>query len=293
MSTDISLSEAVQHLWNLDANRLEPNEDYAINVQGGKKPYWKEDCADDALFSFVDSHALRRPTYKAFIALLDNYTAQVGEGETVTSSKLRENFNFLDAIMQSAPMQYCHKYCIANGDCVPSDPADFKNLLYNIWFELYRRGGSIRDSSGFEHVFVGEIKHGKVSGFHNWIHFFIEERKGKLDYRGYIKPKSNYSAHENSDDHILTLQFEWDGVLKSVGTSFIGVSPEFEMALYSMCFLTGEEENIIDLDTGSDSFKLVCKVFTMAKDKIGTSFVEVLEHEDKVNQFYKYVESKL
>ena len=79
----------------------------------------------------------------------------------------------------------------------------------------------------------------------------------------------------------MTLQFTWNGVLKNVGTSFIGVSPEFEIALYTMCFLVGQEENIVELNTGTgDIFKLKCKVYTMAKDKIGTSFVEALEHED-------------
>lgn len=127
------------------------------------------------------------------------------------------------------------------------------------------------DSSGFEHVFVGEVralllsllvstikictcsinncitdimyqvKNGQVSGFHNWIMFWLEEKKGNVDYRGYIKPKSNYSnAETNDDDFVLTLQFSWNGVEKFVGTSFIGVSPEFELALYTMAFLAGE-----------------------------------------------------
>jgi poly(U)-specific endoribonuclease len=34
----------------------------------------------------------------------------------------------------------------------------------------------------------------------------------------------------------------WKGFLKPVSTSFIGVSPEFELALYTLCFLAGGEE---------------------------------------------------
>jgi len=43
------------------------------------------------------------------------------------------------------------------------------------------------DSSGFEHVFVGEIKEDQVVGFHNWITFYLQEKKGLIDYHGYFR----------------------------------------------------------------------------------------------------------
>jgi poly(U)-specific endoribonuclease len=40
--------------------------------------------------------------------------------------------------------------------------------------------------------------------------FYLEEKKGNVDYRGYIKPKSRDSTAEtNDDDRILTLQFRF------------------------------------------------------------------------------------
>lgn len=44
---------------------------------------------------------------------------------------------------------------------------------------------------------------------------------------------------------LLTIQFEWQGVLKSVSSTLIGVSPEFEIALYTLCILAGGEDNIL------------------------------------------------
>ncbi len=55
-----------------------------------------------------------------------------------------------------------------------------------------------------------QVKNGEVSGFHNWIMFYLEEKKGNVDYRGYIKPKSrDATAEANDDDRILTLQFRF------------------------------------------------------------------------------------
>jgi len=253
-----------------------------IDVQQGKKPYWKGDNAADPLFVRVNERVFRRPTYRTFIALLDNYKAEVGAAEVVTSQERAENKAFLKAIMQTGPMQFCHKYCRANKpDIVPADQTGFINLLHKIWFDLYSRSrGKARDSSGFEHVFVGEIKDGQISGFHNWIQLYLEEKKGNVDYKGYIKPRNYKDAETNGDDHVLTLQFSWNGVDKTVGTDFIGVSPEFEMALYTMCFLVGKEDNKVRLETKTDIFDLNIKCYTMARDKIGTSYPEALSHEE-------------
>lgn len=278
---DSSIEKAVQHLWDLDVNRLTPNVDYKINVQRGKKPFQRGDGARDPLFTSVDKNAFRRPTYRAFIALLDNYEAECGVAEKVTSTERREMTTFLNAVMETAPMQFCHRYCVANSEQkIPTSTSEFKKLLYKIWFELYRRSGC-KDSSGFEHVFTGEIKNGEVTGFHNWIKFYLEEKNGNLDYFGYIKPRNRNDAPVDSDDYLLTVQFKWHGVMKNVGTMFLGVSPEFEFALYTLCFLMGNEQNNLELDTGDEVFGMNIKCFKMARDKIGTSFPELKHHYEE------------
>jgi len=276
----LSLSDAVQYLWKLDDNRLDPHRDYAINVQGGKKPYWKGDQAQEPLFDRVDPAALRRPTYRTFVALLDNYKSHTGQAEYVTHAEEREIDAFLTACLNTKPLQFCHQYCRAHDGNIPSGRAEFQKLLYKIWFELYSREAR-NDSSGFEHVFVGEVKNGKISGFHNWIHFYLQERAGTVDYKGYIKPRNYNDAAADENDHLLTLQFTWHGVEKSVGSSFIGVSPEFELALYTMCFLVGDQKTSIQLATGSvedDTFELDIVCYKMAHDKVGTSYPEIRSH---------------
>ena len=68
----------------------------------------------------------------------------------------------------------------------------------SVTMQLYRRSRETRvyDSSGFEHVFVGETRGAnEVIGFHNWIQFYLQEKAGHVDYQGYIlgtKVRSTY-----------------------------------------------------------------------------------------------------
>lgn len=156
------ISKAANRLWELDVNRLVPGTDYVINLQKGKKIYDTSDVARDPLFTFVDLSNFEKPTFKTFINLLDNYVASTGVAEVVTNEEKRENMEFLNAIMNTPVMNYCHKY-LAYHNKAPRERDAFIRLLNELWFGLYRREVS-NDSSGFEHVFLGEIKDGVVSG---------------------------------------------------------------------------------------------------------------------------------
>ncbi len=78
-----------------------------------------------------------RPTYKAFIALLDNYTAQTGVAEVLTVVEREEISIFLNAILDTPVMQYCHKYLVAK-KLAPKGRNEFINMLNLLWFGLYR-----------------------------------------------------------------------------------------------------------------------------------------------------------
>ena len=151
----------------------------------------------------------------------------------------------------------------------------FKQDLYDLWFGLYRRKTN-NDSSGFEHVFVGEEKEGKVMGMHNWVQLYCEERANRLDYKGYIPPRGRNHQSPVNEDQVVTIQFAWEGGLKPVSTSFIGTSPEFELALFTMAFLSGHEDNHCVL---AGRYKVNIKCYSYGRGshrKIGTAFPEAL-----------------
>lgn len=263
------LSKACNKLWELDLNRLVPGKDYEIDCGEGKKPWQEGDMAQNSLFCWVSEDVFRRPTYARFCDLLDNYNPNQRSSEVVTSEEKHEEMAFVEEISRTAPIKYLHKYLVAKG-LVPYHYEGFKKKMKSLWFELFDRSGTYDCSSGFEHVFVGEVKQRQtkeVSGFHNWIAFYIEEAKGRIDYRGYIFPRRRGQIPA-SETQLLTIQFAWSGVLKSLSSTLIGVSPEFEIALYTLCFYAGEEDNHIEL--GPYNVNLKC--YRLEGDKIGSAF---------------------
>ncbi|XP_021765743.1 poly(U)-specific endoribonuclease-B-like [Chenopodium quinoa] len=259
---------ACAKLWELDFNRLNPGKDYELDVGEGKRVHEREDMAEASLFTWVDENVLRKPTFSRFCALLDNYNPYEGCKEKVSEEERREQAAFIEEISRTAPIKYLYKYLSKTG-LFTDNYQEFKSMLKDLWFTLYGRGGTSGCSSSFEHVFVGEIKsrgEQQVSGFHNWLQFYLEEAKGKADYQGYILPRRN-RQFPDAETQLLTVQFEWNGVLKSLSSMFIGVSPEFELALYTLCFFAGGEDNHIEVGP----YPVNIKCYRLG-NKIGSAF---------------------
>jgi len=281
------ISKAASRLWELDINRLTPGDDYQLDIQGEKNPNDHRDVASRPLFQFVDPKFLEKPTFKAFLALLDNYIADEGVVEQVTEQEKAENDAFLNLILDTSVMQYAHKWLVANKK-VPAERDAFLALLNKAWFGLYRRKIP-NDSSGFEHVFLGEREAEKVVGLHNWLQLRNEEIAGRLNYKGKIRPRRRVPANYPKDQ-LITIQFEWEGQEKFISSSFIGTSPEFEMALYSMCFFSGKEESHVAVGP----FKVIIKAFTIKQNGgpfIGSAFPEEADpDEDDLNKAARVIQ---
>merc|ERR1712137_1540970 len=150
------------------------------------------------------------------------------------------------------------------------------SMMVRLWFSLYSRNGKgTLGSCAFEHVFVGELKgRNKVIGLHNWITFWNLERHGQLDYHGFYVPNGRRVQHENLEEsHVVTVKFDWRGLDKSLSTILVGVSPEFELALYTMAFFADpseypyDERNCRTIVTSVDGDRILVKVWKMVKDE--------------------------
>lgn len=103
---------------------------------------------------------------------------------------------------------------------------------------------------------------------------YTEERIGKFNYLGYIKPKrtpTGMGSSPTESHQFITIQFEWEQHLKPESSSFIGTSPEFEFSLYSLAFFLGKEKCIVQCA----QYKLELTAFKMlhrGKTFIGSSF---------------------
>ncbi|PIN17890.1 Placental protein 11 [Handroanthus impetiginosus] len=300
----VDLSKALNKLWELDFNRLVPGKDYEIDCGEGKKVYQKEDMAEGSLFSWLSDEVFKKPTYSRLCSLLDNYIPQDWYEEVVTPEEEQEQAAFIEEISRTAPIKYLYNYLSARG-IVSGSYQDFNRMLTSLWFDLYGRGGASGSSSAFEHVFVGEIRQRgqqergqqEVSGFHNWIQpenrtrdqkeklgiltrkcnrlrssmhrilkIFSKEAKGRVDYQGYIFPRRQGNVPD-SETQLLTIQFKWNDVLKSVSSTLIGVSPEFEIAIYTLCFYLGGEDNHVQLGP----YPVNIKCYRL-ENKLGSAF---------------------
>ncbi|XP_065596579.1 uridylate-specific endoribonuclease isoform X2 [Cyrtonyx montezumae] len=229
---DEELLRVSEQLYGADHNKAQPN-DITINPQHRADPDetgLQEDRSPKPLYAYVNEKLFSKPTYSSFIRLLDNYQRATGREEEETAEELREQDVFLQEVMKTELMRKLFAFLRSKNRY--GSEREFLWDLKEMWFGLYSRGDGERDSSGFEHVFSGEIKKGKVSGFHNWIRFYLLEKQGLVNYFSH-----NFDGPWDTYPDVLGLQFSWDGFYKEVGSAFIGCSPEFEFGIYTLCFI--------------------------------------------------------
>lgn len=234
--TDSELRAITQRILDVDTNSLTSVVQYNIAFRRGQK-----------FFRPVNDERLNHGTYARLRTLFQYYKPYLGEADTCEHECFNAQNAFLDAILNTEPMRVAHEW-LTRRDLAPASLDEFKNNLRQYWFERYSRLGGrygIKDTSGFEHTFVGEVNREtkEVTGLHNWVRMYFEENEGRLVI---------YSYRRNCQPAVEAISFSWVpnwnineriSYKKSYCSAFIGMSPESEIALSTVCLLVHRGED--------------------------------------------------
>ena len=77
---------------------------------------------------------------------------------------MEEEWAFIDAIIETKVMKKTMNFLSSKGKI--KDEVSFRKFLHTMWFSLYPRDHrrKVDSSCAFEHVFLGEVKRGKIIG---------------------------------------------------------------------------------------------------------------------------------
>lgn len=258
------LDGVVAKLWDLEQpTRLVMGSD--IVLEDGARAASLEsgqDLCEAPLFKQVDEEKLMTPITKAFIGLLDNYSRDSSSAEVVTDDEEQEMNTFLSLLAKTPQFLYVHRVLVSWGKADESMD-EFLGSVYTAWFSAFRCGkrGPI-STSGFEHVFVGEEKYDRrrkkhmISGLHNWIQFYMQEKMGKVDYLGFV-------GQTEEDDLVISARFLWDDEdpdveAKSVSTFLVGTSVAFDFSLATLSYfgLEGGDDCSTKVEIGGHKMKI-------------------------------------
>jgi len=212
--TTDDIRKVSESIWEADNNRID-GDDVQYDINGPR------------LFTYVNETRFTG-TYARLIDLMDNYVPEVEVAETCGTECENEVNAFLDEIISTRPILVLHNWLFGYGLAAQTVP-EFKEQLRQYLFYPYSRSGGPLGSSGFEHVFLGEINRGAVSGFHNWVQAYFEEKSGDFRYTAYIRSCPN---------EVIAFNFSYLTYNKPISSMFIRTSPEVEVALYTLCLMT-------------------------------------------------------
>ncbi|XDA87186.1 hypothetical protein R6Z07M_016892 [Ovis aries] len=139
------LQSVSEKIYRADTNKAR-KEDIVLNSQNCILPSETRDQVDhcpEPLFTYVNKKLFSKPTYTAFINLLNNYQRATGRGEHFTAQELAEQDTFLREIMKTDVMKELYGF-LHQQNCYSSEQ-EFVSDLRNMWFGLYSRSKEERD----------------------------------------------------------------------------------------------------------------------------------------------------
>ena len=116
----------------------------------------------------------------------------------------------------------------------------------------FRKSVPTKNTFNFQLILFKQIfqyKNGEIAGLHSWLRFYLLERNATkdLNYHGFIIKRF---------DLMGVIRYVWEGATKKTGGFFIGTSPEFDMALYTFCFLSRRGFKTCDFDLDGCPFSV-------------------------------------
>ncbi|XP_055854246.1 endoribonuclease CG2145-like [Episyrphus balteatus] len=266
LATDDEIRQLSETLYQKETNSQLSQ--ITVNIQGKTRSIDTSDEAPQPLLQ-VDEKALQPPTIAKMRDLFNNYEIDTSINEYVTPIERKEENDFVDAIMATNVMRQAMLF-LQNKGIVSPDPKTHRDLVKSLWFTLYSRGQGKIGSSGFEHVFVNEVKNGTIIGLHNWVYFNEEEKAGRIDYKGYLK-----KLDLGNKGMVVKTRFTHNGLNKPVNTLFIGTSPELEIALYTVCFEL-RADKLCPVSLGGNPFSIQTYSWRYrGKNLIGSAYPEI------------------
>ncbi|XP_066599459.1 endoribonuclease CG2145-like [Prorops nasuta] len=268
--TDEDLEKLSEALFIKDKNNA--NQFITLNLQKETTGNSPTDQAPQPLFN-VKAEAYQIPTIEKVRTIYDNYHLDTRTNEYINPAQRQEESLLVDTFLSTNVMSAAMRF-LADKELVRKDYYEYKDTLRRLWFDLFSRGGGKLSSAGFEHVFLAEQKPNEagsleVSGLHNWIYYSNEEANHRANYLGYIKKKDL-----GNKASLIKIHTKHNDLDKPVTTMFVGTSPELEMALYTVCFLTRPEQ-ACPVSLGGNKFNIITHKFRYrGKDLIGSAYPE-------------------
>ena len=191
------------------------------------------------LFAQVQPYVFTRSTFLALLDVFEVFHQRRGEMREYSPEERRKIEKLLDVVDRTPVMRRARAEA-AKFEAELTDEA-WRRHMWHIWFQRHPTS----PKCGFEHVFVGEATEdlqGRdvVGGLHNWVKFYLEEQRGAAQYLG-ARYKGRTTTSEGAlNPYFVSGRFTWDlegkHLIKDVGGFFVGVSPEWQLAIATTAF---------------------------------------------------------
>ncbi|MEM1122343.1 MAG: lamin tail domain-containing protein [Bacteroidota bacterium] len=251
------MKDIYQQIWDADqnGNGIAPILDTATGnrQQGFIKVNANLDSTDEDFRVFTELHIpeSKMSTYKLGLKLFDNYALSEQDVELETPEERTEVHNFVDAIIDTAPMQVARAY-IAQQTGSSLTRQRWYNTIMEMWFRKYAISGD-PDLSGFEHVIIGEQEGSKAKGYHFWYKYYLDDSfasaqdgQYKDSFPALTDDRIKYFGTKETGNQRLfpecvTISYRWFApdydrqglrpLFKKIGGFFVGCSLEGLLAL--------------------------------------------------------------